>query len=661
MTICTGCSLDFYGLAHETCYKCKELSGKSDTEKVAIRKKGQCLACSVVYSELQAALCATCCQIYVSADSIPKAIFELPGASEQLLSFQTSDFTAQLWEVAQGYKKTASDHRLGLPRTQNPSLQKAALAAVPTKKAAPGISKGATILQEMKDKREQGKKVKFTVLLCKSKPTKGKGGFQHISIPNVRPVENINEDMATYDALDLIVNRVQEYHGRAFPAATKICRQMITFYASESVTKYANIPEEVLTTGTVTNFLLYFRSNGHISSAQWTAKQLELKLVVEEADLYLDGESDFAMPSASMSARPRGSVRGVRGSAAVPGRMNPPRMSEQPPRLSERPVRKSAWPVKPSFARPCSMVAYKFRRYIKTDTDHGMVFSLPKDAPVEVILVAADWMEGASMAKANDSFHKTGFLGSGTSKNVIYARVGNDEYALGQAQDVGLDNHSHLQILIGEWKNLLHGAMILDDFCALANEYKVVLPRFKFNIDGAILGALEPFEGPSNNDTLLLNHFLATRFLPCGPTDTPIQKFTGNTDCGGEPTDFLTQGIHAFSHYVPIYTGNELVLCDLQGMCDRNGVMTLVDPQSHSSEPDINSRAFWDNGPGGIKTFLRHHLTVCHKNDICNRLQLQELAIEHTNGVVHPRSPCASPERPTKKPHKAYRHGFPDQ
>lgn len=100
--------------------------------------------------------------------------------------------------------------------------------------------------------------------------------------------------------------------------------------------------------------------------------------------------------------------------------MNPPHISEQPPRLSERPVRKSAWPLKPSFARPCAMVAYKFRRYIKTDTVHGMVFSLPQNAPAEVILVAADWMEGASMAKANDSFHKTGFLGSGTSKNVIY-------------------------------------------------------------------------------------------------------------------------------------------------------------------------------------------------------------------------------------------------
>lgn len=85
-------------------------------------------------------------------------------------------------------------------------------------------------------------------------------------------------------------------------------------------------------------------------------------------------------------------------------------------------------------------------------------------------------------------------------------------------------------------------------------------------MDGAILGALEPFEGGSNNDVLPLTHFLATRLLPCGIVDTPIQKFTGNADCGAGPTDHLTAAIHAFSHYVPIFTDNELVLCDLQGI-----------------------------------------------------------------------------------------------
>lgn len=118
-----------------------------------------------------------CTSFLANADSIPKQIFELEGANDQILNFQTSDLTTQLWEIAHGFKKTASDHRLGLPRVQNSSLKKtlsaAAQGASSTKKAAPGISKGVTILQEMQDAREQGKKVKFTVLVYKLTPKKG--------------------------------------------------------------------------------------------------------------------------------------------------------------------------------------------------------------------------------------------------------------------------------------------------------------------------------------------------------------------------------------------------------------------------------------------------------------------------------------------------------
>lgn len=60
---------------------------------------------------------------------------------------------------------------------------------------------------------------------------------------------------------------------------------MITFYASESATKYANIPDDILRSGTVSDFLAHFKNNGYISSAQYVAKQLELKVVVNEADL----------------------------------------------------------------------------------------------------------------------------------------------------------------------------------------------------------------------------------------------------------------------------------------------------------------------------------------------------------------------------------------
>jgi len=100
-----------------------------------------------------------------NAENIPKQIFELPGAAQQILNFQSSESTSELWEIAHGYKKTASDHRLGLPRVQNQSLKKAAAAGVA--KNVPGIAKGVRLLQEMHEKRDQGKKIKFTIALYK--------------------------------------------------------------------------------------------------------------------------------------------------------------------------------------------------------------------------------------------------------------------------------------------------------------------------------------------------------------------------------------------------------------------------------------------------------------------------------------------------------------
>ncbi|KAJ6579037.1 hypothetical protein B0H10DRAFT_2189124 [Mycena sp. CBHHK59/15] len=146
MPICADCSIDFHGLTTDVCNKCQVLGGKSEIEKISIRAKGQCLACSLVYGQLQDALCNSCCHLYASADSVPRQIFDLPGANEQIINHQTSDFTSELWETVQGYKQTASDHRLGVPRVQNASLKKTSSgkAGLKLQKAAPGISKGQT-------------------------------------------------------------------------------------------------------------------------------------------------------------------------------------------------------------------------------------------------------------------------------------------------------------------------------------------------------------------------------------------------------------------------------------------------------------------------------------------------------------------------------------
>ncbi|KAJ7354173.1 hypothetical protein DFH08DRAFT_654869, partial [Mycena albidolilacea] len=110
---------------------------------------------------------------------------------------------------------------------------------------------------------------------------------------------------------------------------------------------------------------------------------------------------------------------------------------------------------------------------------------------------------------------------------------------------------------------------------------------FRFNLEGAILGVFECLSDTHLMADKQLPHlaFLATRLLPCGAVDRPIQKFTGNNDCGAAPNDAMTSVLHSFSHFIAIYTNNDAILCDLQGMVDRRNEMVLIDPQMHTYVP----------------------------------------------------------------------------
>ncbi|KAJ7683254.1 hypothetical protein B0H17DRAFT_1137928 [Mycena rosella] len=139
MPICEDCSEEFHALETPTCNKCIQLEGKSEIEKVAIRSKQNHNASK-------------------PDSNIPRAFLDLPGAFEQIQTFKTSDFTSEIWELVQGHKQTASDTRLGLPRTQNTNLQKTPLGKIQAQnkaleKAVPGIARGMTRVEEMKNKK----------------------------------------------------------------------------------------------------------------------------------------------------------------------------------------------------------------------------------------------------------------------------------------------------------------------------------------------------------------------------------------------------------------------------------------------------------------------------------------------------------------------------
>ena len=162
---------------------------------------------------------------------------------------------------------------------------------------------------------------------------------------------------------------------------------------------------------------------------------------------------------------------------------------------------------------------------------------------------------------------------------------------LGQLYD-GQSSIENASILEAEFENLVQGEAFRSSFEDLAQEYGTSLPstlpvakayknirlnfyslaEFRFNLAHAILGFFvddesitEPTDPPCG---LPYFDFIATRLLPCGVIDAPIEKFTGNDDVGPPPghKEELTVALHAFTHFIVIFSRGNLLLCDLQGM-----------------------------------------------------------------------------------------------
>ncbi|KAJ7149434.1 hypothetical protein C8R43DRAFT_1192522 [Mycena crocata] len=306
-------------------------------------------------------------------------------------------------------------------------------------------------------------------------------------------------------------------------------------------------------------------------------------------------------------------------------------------------VRASAWRppnFAPVFARnPPTFIEYKFKR-MSADTEGTSVkVSMDTEAKFETILVASDWKAGLAIknkgqtaTETADTIHKTGFIGQGSSKNVVYARIGNKEYAIGQSRDESLPPMDNTVMLRNELSTMLTAEFIRKEFVTCASDCDMGLPDFQFNVDGAFIGVLQPLEEGHISTSLGLPFldFIATSYLPCSTAERGIKKFTGNADCGDPPADgdALMAAIHAFTHFGIIYTNQGLAFCDLQGMTNREGNMRLIDPQSHSSQPDYRKRIYWDGGPEAIQRFLDHHLKDCDNNYICNKMDMQNMEFQ---------------------------------
>ncbi|KAJ7205830.1 hypothetical protein GGX14DRAFT_397528 [Mycena pura] len=517
MTVCIECSLDFYALSSDICNKCRQLDGKTEVEKVSIQNKPQCQSCSAVYGQLQGALCAACVKTWSTSPAVPREILAIPGAMQQLVDPQSSDLTSAIWELAEQYQSTASETRLGQPTTRpiNSNLQKTQSAITHNQRVASGASRGSTAtnrVQQLQVRRDMAHRIQLSGRLAIRK------GNNKI-VPVLRGLESSVFSVhiaAEHDSIDAAINelvfKIQEAYRETNAIAT-ITRQDLSVGIIQSATMVHNLTTSTIARlGTVQNLLAHCVEQNIIEAkAANDKKTVPLRFVVGEDTLTIYSNNNSSRAAASL--RPKvlshrisslpASAHQLERVMSVPSDLNKMRISAlvQPTNVRASGWRPRSWggPAASTFQRDPPLAEVTFQKYnIKFD-DGKLTMSLPVPAIWRSmqITVKDDWQRGRALENKGDmqscrERYKTGFIGEGWIKTVIYvrlyfviqrwsaqmpqARIGTDEYALAQAQDDRMTESSHLNMLVRELENMYLGEEMRTEFVKLGAELKVQMP-----------------------------------------------------------------------------------------------------------------------------------------------------------------------------------------
>jgi len=272
-----------------------------------------------------------------------------------------------------------------------------------------------------------------------------------------------------------------------------------------------------------------------------------------------------------------------------------------------RNIRKSAWRAstsKISFVRNSVMIPCTFRHFVSSIVGSDVTFS--HSEMVETILIADDWQKGWEMCQQKEDYSKSGYIGQGTSKRVIYVcsiqlistlwylnrlvlQMWNMHWDSCMTEGLPKRMVISFKWNMRTWSKVMYFVKALRNWhwnikrhcqvswypltTSISWFFTWIVLEFRFNLTGAILGHFVdesaitecPASAPCG---LPYWDFIATRLLPCGPIDGPIEKFTGNDDVGPGPgpKEHLTVALHAFTHYVAVWSRGNFLLCDLQGL-----------------------------------------------------------------------------------------------
>ncbi|KAH9921376.1 hypothetical protein B0H21DRAFT_843644 [Amylocystis lapponica] len=580
-----------------------------------------------------------------SKDSLPRTLLAIPGVSALLteggdMPPPASNLASSVLELASAFRLKASDHRIGIPNTGSGStgIKKPQATSLPGSlvKIRPGIA--AFVKQERKDKKVQSDNnlIKLNVSVWETPFLEDDSlPGKMIEIANVRASDSFSPETPTLDAVEGLLKQVQEGLAQTFGNSRRQLNwSNVSFYSHAAATKFSNLEKSHIHQGTVADLLRHFTSKSLGGKAQLKEKTVEIRFSYFSKDIQLlDTEmGSSSQPSAVISTR-AASKRKVSVSAG----------GDELRSAAGRRTLKSAYILPKTYSRSPPMKSLSYCRIGAVDKDKTCeVKFTTQDKPEGDLQIATDWEAGEALSRSLDPYEHTGYVGSGFSKIAIYARAGGKEYVLTQYSPASGSEENNRFLLQEEFRLLVMGNTLKQHFdehvkTSQADAHdKIIVPSFQFHLKGAIFGRLE-LSIPDSGRLIPFRHFIATPLLPCGPHDAPVRKFTGNETLN-PPKDNLEEAVHAFSHFVWLWSRNDIFMCDLQGMFDRYGTLCLFDPQCHrgTTKPfNMNSSVHWDGGPSAIASLMKEHMTSCPRNTICRALDLANLEVEDDEEIDH--------------------------
>ncbi|KDQ58251.1 hypothetical protein JAAARDRAFT_193673 [Jaapia argillacea MUCL 33604] len=223
----------------------------------------------------------------------------------------------------------------------------------------------------------------------------------------------------------------------------------------------------------------------------------------------------------------------------------------------------------------------------------------------------------------------------GKTKDVFGFTIKDEEFVAKKLVNIGEDSEDittekAAKLLVADLVHLKRMAYFAKVFFSLAGRLGVEMAEFQ--VSDAFLIKVYNFGDPRTNSDVVVADADESDHEPVlesvylvepKRTSMSVIKFTGTlgqVHMSGQ----LLSTIMAFAHFVLENTACKYMFADIQGSYDKNGLLVLFDPMTHTPS---QSSGLGDHGLAGIRDFIESH--QC--NSICSALKLASVsALEST-------------------------------